>query len=164
MIRVSLTQRLTLIFALIFIVSCMFISWIQHEGMTRYTNSVVQDLYRDLATTIVQNNTLINDDGSVNADADEVFTQILSCNPGVDLYLTDPKGKIIAGTIPPSARQRQQINVSAIQQWLQVPDEVVYGDAPDLDRGGKVFSAAAITRDHNTLGYLYIILQGASST
>jgi len=162
MIRVSLTQRLTLVFALILVVSCALIVWIQHKSVTRYSDTLLQNLSQDLASTIVQNNVLINSDGTANVATNRLFKQVAMYNPGIDIYLIDPQGNIIADadTAPVENLQHHKISLPPVQQSLHNAVQPVYGEDPRLSEGYKVFSAAPITDGSTIRGYLYIILQG----
>lgn len=158
--RLSLTQRLTLVFALMLVISSALILVIQDQNRKQYSDAMMQNLSRNLASSIAKSSVLMNAEGTARPALKQLFGQMMSYNPSVEVYLLDTQGRILANDAPVGHLHRQQIDVRAVQKLLQGAALPVYGDDPRSLADKKVFSAAPIQEGNRTLGYLYVILQG----
>jgi two-component system, OmpR family, sensor kinase len=82
-------------------------------------------------------------------------------NPGIEVYLLDPNGNILAFSAPPGKVTRQKVSLVPLKSFLYKTNEFpILGDDPrDLKRK-KVFSVAPIPLKGQLDGYLYVILGG----
>lgn len=158
--RLSLTQRLTLVFALMLVISSALILVIQDQNRKQYSDAMMQNLSRNLASSIAKSSVLMNTAGTARPALKQLFGQMMSYNPSVEVYLLDTQGRILANDAPVGHLHRQQIDVRSVQKLLQGAALPVYGDDPRSLADKKVFSAAPIQDGNRTLGYLYVILQG----
>lgn len=158
--RLSLTQRLTLVFALMLVISSALILVIQDQNRKQYSDAMMQNLSRNLASSIAKSSVLMNAEGTARPALKQLFGQMMSYNPSVEVYLLDTQGRILANDAPVGHLHRQQIDVRSVQKLLQGAALPVYGDDPRSLADKKVFSAAPIQDGNRTLGYLYVILQG----
>lgn len=158
--RLSLTQRLTLVFALMLVISSALILVIQDQNRKQYSDAMMQNLSRNLASSIAKSSVLMNAEGTARPALKQLFGQMMSYNPSVEVYLLDTQGRILANDAPVGHLHRQQIDVHSVQKLLQGAALPVYGDDPRSLADKKVFSAAPIQDGNRTLGYLYVILQG----
>lgn len=128
--NLTLTQRLTLIFALLMVVSCAISGWMQVRSSTQYSQAVIQRLSGNLAQHIADSNPLLGQNG-LNADSVHgLFNQLMAVNPSVEVYLLDKQGDIIGNAAPPGHLKRQKVDLLPIQALLDGASMPVYGDDP----------------------------------
>ncbi|AXC66984.1 two-component sensor histidine kinase [Salmonella enterica subsp. diarizonae serovar 59:z10:-] len=158
--RLSLSQRLTLVFTTIILICAVAVSVVQIRSSKQYGDAMVQRLSLELAKKIVKSELFIDASGQVNRQTLKgVFDHLMTLNPSVELYLVSPAGDILADAAPPGHIQRQKVAVLPIQNFLHAEALPVYGDDPRSSQQ-KVFSAAPMMFNGDLHGYLYIILQG----
>ncbi|EMW7063622.1 HAMP domain-containing histidine kinase [Salmonella enterica] len=158
--RLSLSQRLTLVFTTIILFCTVAVSVVQIRSSKQYGDAMVQRLSLELAKKIVKSESFIDASGQVNRQTLKgVFEHLMTLNPSVELYLLSPAGDILADAAPPGHIQRQKVAVLPIQNFLHAEVLPVYGDDPRSSQQ-KVFSAAPVLFNGDLYGYLYIILQG----
>lgn len=158
--RLSLSQRLTLVFTAIMLICAVAVSVVQIRSSKQYGDAMVQRLSLDLAKNIVKNESLIDAGGQINRQTLKgLFNRLMTFNPSVELYLISPSGEILADAAPPRHIQRQKMAVLPILNFLNSDELPVYGDDPRSSQQ-KVFSAAPVMFNGELHGYLYIILQG----
>jgi len=158
--RLSLTQRLTLVFALMLLISSALILLIQDNNRQQYSDAMMQNLSRNLAASIAKSSALMSA-GNTDAPAlKQLFGQMMSYNPSVEVYLLDAQGQILANDAPAGHVHRDRVDVRPLQKWLNGAPLPVYGEDPRSPSALKVFSAAPILDGNRTVGYLYVILQG----
>ncbi|EKC2495562.1 HAMP domain-containing histidine kinase [Salmonella enterica] len=158
--RLSLSQRLTLVFTTIILFCAVAVSVVQIRSSKQYGDAMVQRLSLELAKKIVKSESFIDASGQVNRQTLKgVFEHLMTLNPSVELYLLSPAGDILADAAPPGHIQRQKVALLPIQNFLHAEVLPVYGDDPRSSQQ-KVFSAAPVLFNGDLYGYLYIILQG----
>ncbi len=120
-----------------------------------------QQLNLNLAENIVKEKKLIIDH-KVNEEAmQSIFMGLMVVNPIIEVYLVDPKGKLLAWAAPQGVVKRTDIDIEPIQQFLDNKKQIpVLGNDPRNPDGNKVFSAAAIKQNDQLQGYLYVVLGG----
>ncbi len=126
-----------------------------------YFQEVNQKLNRVLAQQLVSEKVLLKN-GRVNEGAlQNVFHMLMVVNPGIEVYLLDPGGTILAYSAPPGKVKRKSVSVEPIRRLLDRESALpILGDDPRDPASKKVFSAAPIMLDGRAQGYLYIILGG----
>ncbi|KMK30026.1 histidine kinase [Pluralibacter gergoviae] len=158
--RLSLSQRLTLVFTAILMLCAVAACAVQLYSSSRYGSAMVQRLSADLAPQIVASEALFDPQGRVNRPAlKTLFDRLMTLNPAVELYLVSPEGDLLADAAPPGHIQRRRVSVADITRFLAADGWPVYGDDP-RSSDKKVFSAAPVRQQGELRGYLYIILQG----
>jgi signal transduction histidine kinase len=130
-----------------------------------------QKLNYSLAENLVSQKILMTD-GRVNETVlEELFHELMVINPGIEVYLLDPGGNILAFSAPPGKVKRRKVSLDPVNRFLH--DErrfPILGDDPRDPNRKKIFSAAPIVlnkggdkllREGVSIdGYLYIILGG----
>ena len=120
-----------------------------------------QKLNLNLANNILKEKKLFVDNKVNDKAMQSVFMGLMVVNPMIEVYLVDPKGKILAFAAPTDVVKRKQIDIEPIKKFIDQGNQLpVLGDDPRDELGNKVFSAAAITKDNNLQGYLYVVLGG----
>ncbi len=159
--RLSLSQRLTLVFTAILLLCAIAACSIQLYNSNQYGNAMVQRLSSGLAQQIVNREPLLEARGEVNGQTLKMlFDRLMTFNPSVELYLLSPEGTIIADAAPPGHIKRQQLDIEPVKTFLSGATWPVYGDDPRNLNKRKVFSAAPVMQNGNLRGYLYIVLEG----
>jgi signal transduction histidine kinase len=157
--RISNRLFITQLFLLL-IISSMFI------GMAFYTaplflQELNQRLNLDLAENIVKEKKLILNKKVNQKAMKTVLNGMMLVNPGIEIYITDPGGKIMAYSAPEGAVKRKSISLSPVKQFLDSATHLpVLGDDPRSNKKNKVFSVAPIQNGNRLEGYLYIVLGG----
>ncbi|MCF8127739.1 MAG: HAMP domain-containing protein [Deltaproteobacteria bacterium] len=157
----SLYSKLAAVLAgLFFLVGLCFVAvTVFSTGM--YHQEVNQKLNASLAEQIVQEKLLIKD-GRINRKAlDEIFHMLMVINPAIEIYLLDPRGRILGFSAPEERIKRRQVDLGPIRKWVEGKSKIpILGDDPRNPEGRKAFSAARIPERGPLEGYLYVILGG----
>jgi two-component system OmpR family sensor kinase len=126
-----------------------------------YFQEVNQKLNRILAQQLVSDKVLLTN-GKINETAlQNVFHMLMVVNPGIEVYLLDPDGKILAYSAPPGRVKRQFVSLGPVRRLLDKTSALpILGDDPRDLTSRKVFSVAPIVLNGRAQGYLYIILGG----
>ncbi len=126
-----------------------------------YLQEVNQTLNRSLAAGIVGETWLMRDARINETALKDVFHQLMVINPGIEVYLLDGDGKILAFSAAPDKVKRKRISLAPVRAYLDGNEDLpIRGDDPrGLDRE-KVFSVAPIETDGRLEGYLYVVLGG----
>ncbi|MGC6387974.1 ATP-binding protein [Ewingella sp. S1.OA.A_B6] len=162
--KLTLSQRLTLVFILLLVACSLASGYMQVRSSNQYSQAVIQRLSANLATQIAANNPLLSQNG-LNPDAvHTLFNQLMAVNPSVEVYLLDKEGNIVGNAAPVGKLQRQKVDLQPVQALLNGARMPVYGDNPRAPDGRQVFSAAPLKADGVIQGYVYIILLGDDYT
>lgn len=158
--RLSLSQRLTLLFILLLVLCAAVTCAVQLATSMQYGNAMVQRLSGGLAQQIVQREDVLDAQGRVDRNRlKPLFDRLMTFNPSVELYVVSPDGELLADAAPAGHIQRQKIDIAPLQTFMSGAVMPVYGDDP-RSQNKKVFSATPLRQDGELKGYLYIILQG----
>lgn len=155
----TLSARLSLVLLLLFfLVGVLFITIVRFST-TLYQQEVTQKLNRDLAAHAISEKPLLLN-RHVNHDAlADLFHSMMLINPGIEVYLLDAQGNILAYSAPPGKVRRRRVDLGAVRAFIAGSKPLpLLGDDPRNADGRKIFSAAAIPDAQNPQGYLYVIL------
>ncbi|TLV19860.1 HAMP domain-containing histidine kinase [Klebsiella indica] len=159
--RLSLSQRLALVFTLLLLLCAIAVCLIQLYSSAQYGNAMVQRLSAGLAAQIAAREPLLDPRGQVDRQKlKPLFDRLMTFNPSVELYVISPDGKLLADAAPPGHIKRQRVNLAPVHTFLSGGGWPIYGDDPRSADRQKVFSVAPLRLDGQLRGYLYIILQG----
>jgi len=158
--RLTLTQRLSLVFAVLLLVCCGTSAWMQVRSNQMHEQEVVQGLSRDLAQHIARDTVLMDTQGLMPNAVRDLFSKLMQVNPSVEVYLLDTEGKIVGSAAPEGRIQRERVDLAPIQRLLRGDPLPVLGDDPRSLDARKVFSAAPLKVDGKPAGYLYVVLLG----
>ena len=87
------------------------------------------------------------------------LARLSAVNPGVDLYVLDAQGKVLAASLSPVRLQRNQVDMAPVRQYLAGRTELpILGVDPSDPSRDDVFSVASVSGDENTGPYLYALL------
>ncbi|TMU66272.1 HAMP domain-containing histidine kinase [Pseudomonas fluorescens] len=156
--KLTLTQRLSVVFAVLLLVCCGTSAWLQVRSSHMHELEVVQGLSRDLAQHIAHDTVLMDSNGLMPGAVRELFSQLMLVNPSVEVYLLDTEGRIVGNAAPEGRIRRQQVDLAPIRQLLDDQPLPILGDDPRSVDGRKVFSAAPLQVNGKAAGYLYVVL------
>jgi hypothetical protein len=143
--RLSLSQRLALVFTSLLLLCAAAVCAVQLYSSAQYGNAMVQRLSVGLAQQIVAREPLLDAQGQVNREAlKPLFDRLMVFNPSVELYLVSPDGELLADAAPPGHIKRQRVDIVPIQTFLSGGTWPVYGDDPRSQDQRKVFSVAPL--------------------
>lgn len=156
--RLTLTKRLSLVFAVLLLICCGTSAWMQVRANQMHQLEVVQGLSRDLAQHIARDTVLMDAKGPMPGAVRNLFSQLMLVNPSVEVYLLDPAGRIVGSALPEGQIRRKQVDLAPVQRLLKGEALPIVGDDPRSDVARKVFSAAPLMVEGKPAGYLYVVL------
>lgn len=156
--RLTLSQRLSVVFALLLLVCCSTSAWLQVRSSRMHELEVVQGLSRDLAGHIARDTQLMDANGLMPNALRALFGQLMLVNPSVEVYLLDSQGRIVGNAAPAGRLRREQVDLAPIRHLLAGDPLPILGDDPRSPDGRKVFSAAPLMVAGKQAGYLYVVL------
>jgi signal transduction histidine kinase len=158
--KMTLTQRLSLVFALLLLICCGTSVWLQVRSNKMHELEVVQGLSRDLAQHIARDTQLMDANGLKPDAVRELFSQLMLVNPSVEVYLLDMDGKIVGDAAPKDRILRDRVNLEPVRQLLSGAPLPILGDDPRSVDARKVFSAAPLMVMGKPSGFSYVVLLG----
>lgn len=156
--RLTLSQRLSLVFALLLLICSGSSVWMQVRANQMHELEVVQGLSRDLAQHIARDTQLMDANGLKPEALRGLFSQLMLVNPSVEVYLLDNQGRVIGDAAPEGHLRREQVDLAPLQRLLNDERLPILGDDPRSLDGRKVFSAAPLKVNGQQAGYLYVVL------
>ncbi|MHA7598563.1 sensor histidine kinase [Alicycliphilus sp. T452] len=159
-LRLTLTQRLSLVFAVLLLVCSGTSAWLQLRANRMHELEVVQGLSRDVAESIARNAQLTDANGLMPGAVRNLFNQMMMVNPSVEVYLLEPDGRIAGHAAPEGRLRRDRVDLAPVHRLLGGGALPILGDDPRSMDGRKVFSAAPLRVDGRDVGYIYVVLLG----
>lgn len=154
--KLSLTQRLSVVFAALLLACCGASAWLQVRANAMHEKEVIQSLSRGLAAYIARN-ALLEDQSAIAPQAlRQLFGQLMVVNPSVEVYLLDDQGHIRGHDAPSGHLIRDQVDLAPVKKLIDGGALPILGDDPRSASGRKVFSAAPLRQG----GYIYVVLMG----
>ncbi len=161
MMKLTLTQRLSLVFSILLLACSGASAWLQIRANDMREKEVVQALSRDLAANIANSAPLMDASGLRPDAVRTLFSQLMGVNPSVEVYLLDNAGRIKGDDAPPGHVKRDRIDLAPVQQFIAGRPLPILGDDPRSPDARKVFSAAPLQRaGQPPSGYIYVVLLG----
>lgn len=160
MIRLSLTQRLSAVFALLLLTCCGLSAYLQVRANTQHEQETVQRLSSGLAEHIASHSELMDVAGWKPEAVHELFDKLMAVNPSVEVYLLGNDGQLAASAAPRGHLRRDRVDIAPIKRLLAGGALPIFGDDPRSATATKVFSAAPLRVDGRDMGYVYVVLLG----
>lgn len=157
----TLYGRLALVlFALVVAIGLLFLHFVR-TSTEMYRQEVSQKLNSALAQSIAGQARLL-EGGNINRAAlEEIFHMLMVINPGIEVYLLDERGDILAYSAPEGKIKRHSVDLGPVTEFTEGHTRLpVTGDDPRDPSGRKIFSAARIPAEGPLEGFLYVILGG----
>ncbi len=159
----TLYAKLAVTFVALFVVIIAGFLWLMLWSSNQYHLEVTQRLNSSLAMYVSGAKPLIQN-GEIQEDTiKELAHMVMIVNPGVEVYLLDKEGGILANALPEGSVEINSVDLDPIKSMID--GESVFpslGKDPRNPNTEKIFSAFTVT-DVSTkefAGYLYIILAG----
>lgn len=161
MMKLTLTQRLSLVFSVLLLACSGASAWLQIRANDMREMEVVQGLSRDLAAHIANSTPLMDANGLRPDAVRTLFGQLMGVNPSVEVYLLDNAGRIVGDDAPPGHVKRERVDLAPVQRFIAGDPLPILGDDPRSPDAHKVFSAAPLQRaGQPPSGYIYVVLLG----
>lgn len=154
--NLSLTQRLSAVFAALLLACCGASAWLQVRANAMHEKEVVQGLSRGLAAYIGRNALLADQSALEPAALRQLFGQLMVLNPSVEVYLLDDTGRIRGHDAPSGHLIRDRVDLAPVKALIDGGALPILGDDPRSATARKVFSAAPLHQG----GYIYVVLMG----
>ncbi len=125
----------------------------------RYFQETTQRLNAQVAEQmLLEVNPFVN--GEVNKEAlGKIMHSMMAVNPGIEVYLLDPKGEILSYVVLHKKVKLSQVNLSEVKEFIATKGaKFVQGDDPRNPGNKVVFSATEVVEDGILLGYVYMVL------
>lgn len=131
----------------------------------RHMTALNQELHAGVAAHLVEEELLL-EEGRINeAGLEHIFHMMMVVNPGIEIYLLAPSGKILAYSAPPGKVKSPRVALGPIHGFLDGPGRLPFlGDDPRAPGRRRPFSAAVIGERSRPEGYLYVVLGGERYT
>ncbi|MCW2121186.1 sensor histidine kinase [Flavobacterium sp. 7A] len=157
----SLFWKISLVFFLLLAMVGVAHVYISYHSSREYLEEVNQRLNHDTAKNIIDNSTPFYNGQVIKPALDEMFHHVMAINPNLEVYLVDPKGKIIAWFPPEKKLTLQKINIDPIKLFIADKNKtLIKGDDPLNPSTQKVFSAHPLTMNNMLYAYIYVVLNG----
>ena len=159
--NLTLTQRLSLVFSVLLLACCGASAYLQIRSSDLHEKEVIQSLSRNLADHIAHRTTLMDANGLRPDAVRQLFGQLMSVNPSVEVYLLDAQGRIQGDDAPAGHLKRERVDLAPLRQFIAGEALPILGDDPRSVDGKKVFSAAPLQLSGRApSGYIYVVLLG----
>jgi signal transduction histidine kinase len=157
----SLFWRISAVFfILLLLVGFAFIATTTYYS-AKYTENVVQKLNRNTAKNIVTNSTNFYNGKVIKPALDEMFHHVMAINPSLEVYLVEPKGRIIAYYPPEKKLKLKAINLIPVLDFIKNDGNIsIKGNDPLNPETDKIFSASELKMNDMLYAYIYVVLTG----
>jgi signal transduction histidine kinase len=157
----SLFWKISIVFFILLAGVGVMYTYVSHEYSKTYLEEVNQRLNHDTAKNIVENSTNFYNGEVIKPALEEMFHHVRAINPSLEVYLVDPKGKIIAWYPPERKIALKQINLKPVLSFIEAKKHTyIKGDDPLNPAQQKVFSASPLTMNNMLYAYIYVVLNG----
>jgi len=158
--KLTLTQRLSLVFAVLLLLCSGTSAWLQLRANRMHELEVVQGLSRDVAKSIARDVQLTDANGLMPGAVRTLFNQLMMVNPSVEVYLLEPDGRIAGHAAPEGRLRRDRVDLAPVRRMIDGAALPILGDDPRSADGRKVFSVAPLRVDGREVGFIYVVLLG----
>lgn len=156
----SLFGQITLLCLLVIaVLGAVLIGLSQHMAQ-QVELLALQGINRATAMYITQQAPLMDAAGLDETRLTELADRAMVINPALEIYVTDPQGRILAHRFDPQAVRLTQINARAVERFLAGDTLPILGDDPQRPGEAAVFSASPISDDEQLYGYVYAVVGG----
>lgn len=160
--RGSLRRRLVLLLALLLMAWGTFVAGLAWRVATTHEHEALQRLSYGLAEHIAQHWPELGGGSPDDPGArQELLRMLMTVNPGIQVYVLDPAGRVQNYIGEPGMVRQHQIDKTALNRFLGGAPLPLYGTDPMGGDNVRLFSVAMFPAKAGTAGYLYIVLDGA---
>lgn len=155
----SLFWRISILFFLILFLLGVIYTLITISMARRYSDETMQKLNANVASNmLLEVEPFVN--GEINKEAlANIMNSMMVVNPNLEVYLLDPKGKILSFVVLKKKVKLQYVSLEPINAFLKDKGKsLVYGEDPRRPGKSKIFSAAPVYDDGKHQGFVYLVL------
>lgn len=155
----SLSMRLTLVLALLFVLlGVAFMLIIGYFG-DMYRDEVTQRTNADLAMTIAGQNRSIGGEAIDLPQLTALLPYVMKVNPAAEVYVLDAAGRVLSFS-GPAAPVRTAVDLAPVRAFLSMTKPLpIFGTDPRDVSEQRIFSAAALGDAARPSGYVYAVLK-----
>ncbi len=155
----SLSVRLTLVLAMLFVFLGVVFMLIMSHFSDMYRDEVTQRMNADLAMLIAGENRTIGD-GAIDLQAlTALLPYVMKVNPAAEVYVLDPVGRVLAFS-GPTAPVDEAVDLAPVRAFLSMTQPLpILGTDPRDAGEQRIFSAAALGDAARPSGYVYAVLK-----
>lgn len=126
-----------------------------------YYEELTQKLNAPIAMYVTGERQLMTDGAVDDKAVSALAQQAMVINPTVEVYLTDPAGKILGHAMPPETVLTDRVDLEPVRRLMagETPMPIKGTDPRNPDRR-KVFSVSEVRSGDRLEGYLYAVLGG----
>jgi len=152
--------QVSVIFLLVLFIFSAIVVYISVESARKYSIEVNQRLNSELAQNTLSMIEPFLQDGYISEEGvKDIMHSMMVINPIVEVYLLDPRGKILQYVAPDKVVKMEKVNLEPINTFLSDPEHsIIYGDDPRNPGDHKTFSAVRVMDGNSLTGYIYIVL------
>ncbi len=98
--------------------------------------------------------------GEINKESlDMIMHSMMAVNPGIEVYLVSPDGKILSYVVLDKKVKLSRVDVEPVKKFIATEGKaLVMGDDPRNPTHKTIFSATKVLDGDQFLGYVYIVL------
>jgi signal transduction histidine kinase len=157
----SLPRRLVLLLALLLLGWGAFVTALAWRVATQHEHEALQRLSYGLADHIAKHWPELGGGSPDDPGArQELLRMLMTVNPGIQVYVLDPAGRVQNYIGEPGMVRQHQIDKAALNRFLGGAPLPLYGTDPMGGDAARLFSVAMFPAQAGTAGYLYIVLDG----
>ena len=143
---------------LIALLGLLFIG-VTYIATTSFYAASTQLLNKDVAAHIAKFTSPYGQGGIDRKKADSVFYQAMVISPSAEVYFLDTSGRVICFHGEHSEIRNWQVSMEPIRRYIREGGlHYVDGSDPRDPAHPKIFSAAKVEKDGESLGYIYVII------
>jgi len=137
---------------------------VAYVAITIYTSGIYfqhvnQRLNRNAATNIAAHSSPFRNGKTNDTSMAEIFHDVMSVNPGLEVYLLDTNGNILSFYAPAKKIALNKVSLRPLREFINNQGkQFVKGDDPRHPGLQKVFSAAPVVSNGSLAGYIYVVL------
>lgn len=158
-VKRSLYWRLSLSFLIILLIVAFAYIIITSIAANKYFQETTQRLNSEVANYLLAETPPFKD-GEVNKEAlHTIMHSMMAVNPGIEVYLVDPEGKILDKVVLDNKVKLSRIDLNPVKEFLETQGEkFILGDDPRTPGEKTIFSATTVYEEDKLSGYIYIVL------
>ena len=157
----TIYAKLAICLTVIFFAIGVFSSQMLLQASSAHQRLVTQHLHCDLASLVIKDYLLFNDNGLDLDAAKMIFMKLMVLGPNFEFYILNPAGDIVTYSADPGVVKPNTVGLEPINRFLKNKsglDTAIMGDNPRALDQKKIFSVAPIKQNNQVIGYLYVIL------
>jgi len=153
----SLYAKLTVALVVLFTVLGLLFFVLMRYSLAEYRDAVNQQVNRDVAREVGEE---IREGAPDPLALKHKIDSLMHVNPGIEIYVLDPAGRILAFSASPGKVVRSSVDLAPVRAFLEGARFPVRGDDPRDAMRRKIFSTSPIEAPDGSKGFVYAILGG----